>query len=252
MKNNYLIIIIRLLVLLFATSTVLFLVLPGVSGNKTGFYWVNIEYEGNEGAWDIGALGNCQYGTECSSAGQVNPPYWGSIRSLLIFHIVSIFFLTSCFASALSHFPSAPFTMKYGTLVPIFGPLFPCIVMISDIMVAHRLKSEGDVKTVQGVDVYWLGATGFIMSVLWFLAVQYNGYLRRLEAGHNEEVEEVEVERNNIVKRMANAASSWWPWSETGQGTADTGDAEGEAGKRKERKRNKKRGEKGSTIRPHA
>lgn len=46
--------------------------------------------------------------------------------------------------------------MKYHTLVPIFGPLFPCIVMISDIMVARRLKSEGDMKTVQGVDVYWL------------------------------------------------------------------------------------------------
>lgn len=102
------------------------------------------------------------------------------------------------------------------------------------------------------IDVLDRGTTGFIMSVLWFLAVQYNGYLRRLEAGHNEEVEEVEVERNNIVKRMANAASSWWPWSETGQGTADTGDAEGEAGKRKERKRNKKRREEGSTIRPHA
>lgn len=92
------------------------------------------------------------------------------------------------------------------------------------------------------IDVLDRGTTGFIMSVLWFLAVQYNGYLRRLEAGHNEEVEEVEVERNNIVKRMANAASSWWPWSETGQGTADTGDAEGEAGKRKERKRNKRGG----------
>ena len=64
LPSQYLIIIIRLLVLLFETSTVLFLVLPGVSGNKTGFYWVNIEYEGNEGAWDIGALGNCQYGTE--------------------------------------------------------------------------------------------------------------------------------------------------------------------------------------------
>lgn len=84
------------------------------------------------------------------------------------------------------------------------------------------------------IDVLDRGTTGFIMSVLWFLAVQYNGYLRRLEAGHNEEVEEVEVERNNIVKRMANAASSWWPWSETGQGTADTGMRRGklENGKR--------------------
>lgn len=84
------------------------------------------------------------------------------------------------------------------------------------------------------IDVLDRGTTGFVMSVLWFLAVQYNGYLRRLEAGHNEEVKEVKAERNNIVKRMANAASSWWPWSETGQGTADTGDAEGklENGKR--------------------
>lgn len=68
----------------------------------------------------------------------------------------AIFFLISCFASVLSRFPSAPLTMKYGTLAPTFGPLFPCIVMISDIVVAHRLKLEGDVKSVQVADVYWL------------------------------------------------------------------------------------------------
>lgn len=68
----------------------------------------------------------------------------------------AIFFLTSCFASALSHFPSAPLTMKYDTLAPKFGPLFHCIVMIIDIVVAHRLKLEGDVKSVEVVDVYWL------------------------------------------------------------------------------------------------
>nr|KIR88507.1 hypothetical protein I308_01576 [Cryptococcus tetragattii IND107] len=61
---RYLIIITRSLILLFAALTVLFLILPGVSGNKTGFYWVNIEYEGDEGAWEVGALGSCQYGTE--------------------------------------------------------------------------------------------------------------------------------------------------------------------------------------------
>lgn len=52
------------LLFLFATLTVFFLILPGVSGNRTGFYWVNIEYEGYEGAWKVGALGSCQYGTE--------------------------------------------------------------------------------------------------------------------------------------------------------------------------------------------
>lgn len=46
--------------------------------------------------------------------------------------------------------------MKYGTLAPTFGPLFLCIAMISDIVVAHRLKLEGDVKSVEVVDVYWL------------------------------------------------------------------------------------------------
>lgn len=46
--------------------------------------------------------------------------------------------------------------MKYGTLASTFGPLLPCIVMISDIVVAHRLKLEGDVKSVEVVDVYWL------------------------------------------------------------------------------------------------
>lgn len=113
------------LLFLFATLTVLFLILPGVSGNRTGFYWVNIEYEGYEGAWKVGALGSCQYGTEyvfpfslflpvrgierrgdsdesgpwrllpsiSSSAGQTNPPYWGSIHSLLIFHMACTFII---------------------------------------------------------------------------------------------------------------------------------------------------------------
>ncbi|AAW45283.2 hypothetical protein CNI04390 [Cryptococcus deneoformans JEC21] len=230
LPSRYLIVVVRLLVPFFAALTVLFLILPGVSGNKTGFYWVNIEYEGNEGTWEVGALGSCQYGTECSSAGQTSPPYWGSIHSLLTFHIASaaIFFLTSCFASALSHFPSAPFTMKYGPFASIFGPLFPCIVMISDIMVVHRLKSEGDVKVVEVVDSYWLGTVGFVMSVLWFLAVQYDGYLRRLEAGDNEEVKEVKDEENNIVTRLAHASYSWWPWSsETGQETTMTRNGRG-------------------------
>ncbi|ADV24137.1 hypothetical protein I315_06074 [Cryptococcus gattii Ru294] len=64
LPSRYLITIIRSLILLFAALTVLFLILPGVSGNKTGFYWVNIEYEGDEGTWEVGALGSCQYGTE--------------------------------------------------------------------------------------------------------------------------------------------------------------------------------------------
>lgn len=64
LPSRYLIVVVRLLVPFFAALTVLFLILPGVSGNKTGFYWVNIEYEGNEGTWEVGALGSCQYGTE--------------------------------------------------------------------------------------------------------------------------------------------------------------------------------------------
>lgn len=64
LPSRYLIIIIHSLIPLFAALTVLFLILPAVSGNKTGFYWVNIEYEGDEGTWEVGALGNCQYGTE--------------------------------------------------------------------------------------------------------------------------------------------------------------------------------------------
>lgn len=100
--------------------------------------------------------------------------------------------------------------------------------MISDIMVVHRLKSEGDVKVVEVVDSYWLGTVGFVMSVLWFLAVQYDGYLRRLEAGDNEEVKEVKDEENNIVTRLAHASYSWWPWSsETGQETTMTRNGRG-------------------------
>lgn len=78
------------------------------------------------------------------------------------------------------------------------------------------------------IDVLDRGTVGFVMSVLWFLAVQYDGYLRRLEAGDNEEVKEVKDEENNIVTRLAHASYSWWPWSsETGQETTMTRNGRG-------------------------
>nr|KIR47609.1 hypothetical protein I312_03377 [Cryptococcus bacillisporus CA1280] len=131
--------------------------------------------------------------------------------------------------------------MKYDTLAPKFGPLFHCIVMIIDIVVAHRLKLEGDVKSVEVVDVYWLGTVAFIMSVLWFLAEQYDGYLRRLEARNNDEIKDDKIKESSIATRVANVAYSWWPWREAGQrGTAVKRDVERTAGKRKERKRDKR------------
>lgn len=85
------------------------------------------------------------------------------------------------------------------------------------------------------------GTVGFVMSVLWFLAVQYDGYFRRLEAGDSDEIKEDKIKESSIVTRAANVAYSWWPWSEAGQrGTAVKGDVERTAGKRKERKRDKR------------
>lgn len=83
-------------------------------------------------------------------------------------------------------------------------------------------------------DVPDRGTVGFVMSVLWFLAVQYDGYLRRLEARNNDEIKDDKIMESSIVTRVANVAYSWWPWSEAGQRrTAVKGDVERTAGKRK-------------------
>lgn len=90
-------------------------------------------------------------------------------------------------------------------------------------------------------DVADRGTAGFVMSVLWFLAVQYDGYLQRLEARNNDEIKGEKIKESSIVTRVANEAYRWWPWSEAGQrGTAVKGDVERTAGKRKERKRDKR------------
>lgn len=85
------------------------------------------------------------------------------------------------------------------------------------------------------------GTVAFIMSVLWFLAEQYDGYLRRLEARNNDEIKDDKIKESSIATRVANVAYSWWPWREAGQrGTAVKRDVERTAGKRKERKRDKR------------
>lgn len=108
-----------------------------------------------------------------------------------------------------------------------------------------RVSRVGERKA-SDTDVPDRGTVGFVMSVLWFLAVQYDGYLRWLEARNNDEIKNDKIMESSIVTRVANVAYSWWPWSEAGQRrTAVKGDVERTAGKRNERKRDK-RGKKNS------
>ncbi|WVN90684.1 uncharacterized protein L203_105926 [Cryptococcus depauperatus CBS 7841] len=201
------------------------------------------EYRGNVGTWNLGGMGVCEHGTECGSAGQ-NPPHYGTIRHLLYFHLAAatIFALIAAFSSVLFHFPAAPFTKRYGTLVPLFAPMFPCIVMISDISVKHKLELLGDVRSVEGGGVFWLGIVSFPFSVVWFLLIEYNAHVKRLQEGEDELVAEDSDEKDATSKKTTKAYSHWWPWASDHTEVLDkTKDVE-MAGKRQARKKNARNG----------
>ncbi|WVO18707.1 hypothetical protein L204_106427 [Cryptococcus depauperatus] len=197
------------------------------------------EYRGNVGTWNLGGMGVCEHGTECGSAGQ-NPPHYGTIRHLLYFHLAAatIFALIAAFSSVLFHFPAAPFTKRYGTLVPLFAPVFPCIVMISDISVKHKLELLGDVRSVEGGGVFWLGIVSFPFSVVWFLLIEYNARVKRLQEGEDELVVEDSDEKGATSKKITKVYNHWWPWASDRTEVLDkTKDVE-MAGKRQARKKN--------------
>ncbi|WVQ72969.1 hypothetical protein IAR50_002531 [Cryptococcus sp. DSM 104548] len=233
LPHPYTLRIIHLLPPFFAVLTTLFLILSGVTGTRVGYYFVKVEYWGENDSsgeqedgevWELGGLGSCKVGQDCSGQ-TLNPAHWGSIHSLLVFHLASsaIFFIIAVAAYVLFRFSASPQTKRYGTVIPLFGPLFPCIVMISDISVGHKLELMDDVKSISREGAFWLGTVAFVMSVLWFLLVEYDGFLRRLQDGVDNELEV--KEEKGVVNGLTQSAWGWWPWAERDEvsGNEDSG-----------------------------
>jgi hypothetical protein len=78
--------------------TLLFLILPGITGPATKLWWITVTYPvpgaagdtpGVGSGWKMGGLGVCKIGEECSrgTKAEFAPAVSGSIKSALIFHL---------------------------------------------------------------------------------------------------------------------------------------------------------------------
>lgn len=76
--------------ILQATLTILFLLLPAVSGPSTTYWWLTITYpipaasQGSE--WHFGGLGVCKVGETCIDDPQNVPVTYGPVKAALTYH----------------------------------------------------------------------------------------------------------------------------------------------------------------------
>nr|XP_018260702.1 uncharacterized protein I303_06417 [Kwoniella dejecticola CBS 10117]OBR82860.1 hypothetical protein I303_06417 [Kwoniella dejecticola CBS 10117] len=210
---SWFIVLTKIAVPFLAVLTILFLLLPGVSGPQTGFYWLRVEYRNRDqnntsvggtksdpsgfrdtgDVWDLGGLGVCKVGEECQAV--TSPPaYFKPIQQVLQLHlaIAVIFFIISWFSFVLCKFPQATISRRWGAILPLFGPLFTSIVLIADRCIAHALEIKEGVQSEQKVGVLWL----------------------RIELAESERqrpAKEAEAELG-IAERTVQAAAALWPW----------------------------------------
>ncbi|WVR00337.1 hypothetical protein IAU59_007480 [Kwoniella sp. CBS 9459] len=175
--------------------------------------------------WDLGSLGSCpQVGwggmsSSCEFGGADDPPHWHNVQSVLVFHLAAatLFFITACLSSILFHFPEASITRRWGTLVPLLNVLWPAIVMIADLAIAHSVEIEEDVSEVKRIGVFWLGTASFVLSIFWCLTIQLEGARKRLLAGDEKPIiEEEDVKHegdNGWADKAGQAIWRAWPWS---------------------------------------
>ncbi|WRT70366.1 uncharacterized protein IL334_007364 [Kwoniella shivajii] len=228
-----------------AALTMVFLILPGVSGPQTGYFWLRVKYHSQGGSWDLGGLGVCKVGEKCQE-GQNPPPHYTSIKQNLQLHLAStiIFFITSLFSFVLFRFPTADITKRWGTTIPLFAILFPLIDMIADLCVAHSLEIKTDVENVERIGVFWLGTIGLVLSVLWCITAQLDGMYRRREVAEFDRkiAESSEDPEKGWGDKLVETAYELWPWKEARNTTKPKS-------RRNEEVRNSKKGKSESSSR---
>nr|XP_019044309.1 hypothetical protein I302_07593 [Kwoniella bestiolae CBS 10118]OCF23239.1 hypothetical protein I302_07593 [Kwoniella bestiolae CBS 10118] len=176
----------------FAVLTILFLVLPGVSGPQTAFFWLRVE---------------CQ-------EGQDPPANYKPIQQVLQLHlaITTIFFLICTSSYIFFLFPQAKSSKRYSTLVPLLAPFITSLILISDLCVAHTLEIKEGVKDVWRVGVFWLGTVSFVFSIIWCILAELDGmYKRRDSAESDEPIVQREQERR-LAEKAVHGVFSLWPW----------------------------------------
>jgi hypothetical protein len=77
--------------------TLLFLLLPAITGPSTKIWWLTISYStpgasgkdaGSE--WNMGGLGVCKVGGACTTGSEMAPAVSGQIKSVLMYHFAGM------------------------------------------------------------------------------------------------------------------------------------------------------------------
>ncbi|WWC91565.1 uncharacterized protein L201_006511 [Kwoniella dendrophila CBS 6074] len=254
---RYFLIITKIAVPLLAILTILFILLPGISGPQSNFYWLQVKYKSqnhiqnstslpliNQSSlsnkdddgdhysssisdnqvnnvtseiWNLGGLGTCMIGDGVCQKSEVIPLYYKPIQQVLQLHmaISTIVFVISISSYALFRFPHNNLSKRYSTLLPLSGPFFCCIVLITDLCIAHSLEIKDNVLEIKRLGSFWLGTVSFVFSTIWCIFAELEGsYIRQR---YNEFVRsqrrkaEPEPE-TGLGEKAIQGISNIWPW----------------------------------------
>lgn len=170
----------------FLILTLLFLILPAVTGPSTDLWWLTISYnvpgasgDGAGGKWHLGGLGVCKLDEEC--VGGVNtentPSISGSIKSALMFHfagkplilnnvkentklirpVAALLFIIAVVELLLIHRSGMSIWRAWTTsFLPLFGSLLVISTMSVDLIIRSRLLADKGIEEVTTEAVFWL------------------------------------------------------------------------------------------------
>ncbi|RXK39420.1 hypothetical protein M231_03253 [Tremella mesenterica] len=200
--------------------TVLFEVLPGVTGPGSKFYWVKVKYaEGVQGGggtqWELGGLGVCEVGGKCYTS--QGPPHWGAVQGGLIFHlaVTPIFFLLSLFHAFILWKPIFKPRLTYwlSILLPLTAFLFPMISLIIDFAVRSSISGSKDIEEFNTFPAFWLCIPSIIFSTSWTLIAIWLSYIAERKR-RAERAERANRERSRRKKESTSwSLASLWPWA---------------------------------------
>jgi hypothetical protein len=161
----------------FLTLTLLFLILPAVTGPSTKLWWLTVSYkipgasgDGASGRWHLGGLGVCKLDEEC--VGGVNtentPSISGSVKSALMFHFASkplcvynvkeeesklirpvaaLLFIVAMTELLLIHRSGMSIWRAWTTsFLPLFGSLLAISTMSVDLIIRSRLLADKGIE----------------------------------------------------------------------------------------------------------
>ncbi|ORY28123.1 hypothetical protein BCR39DRAFT_599108 [Naematelia encephala] len=210
---------------LLGALTALFLILSGLTGPSTEYWWLDVTVSGT--TWNFGGLGACPAGQsqiECSSSGHQPPGDWDGVKNDLRWHIafgIMLVFAIVLETTLILHRPHRAAAERLALWTNFLLPLMlfglGALTLGIDFAVVGHLKSRSSAQDVRLKPSFWLTILALIGCASWtFLSL----YLRQVAIWtHAEDV--VEKEPTPEPWTLGGALRSLWPW---GTGKAEPAD----------------------------